>query len=150
MLGLVIVVPKLACLECPRLNPAGDAIGLACDPDGGVDVLIRDSGIPRAAISFSRPSGTPLAGIAFGGPEMSGSPGVVGIELDRMALPSTESASKSSGGRRSFSISDFRLFFGVRSVHLYRERKYARIVKATDSFLNSFGSRCESPIWKFG
>ena len=115
-----MVVPKLACLECPRLNPVGDGapLGLGCDGDEGEDVLIRDRGVPRAAINFSKPSDTP-----FNGPAVSsGSAGVVGRELDRMALPSSESASKSSGGRRSFSISDLRLIIGIRRVIPEQER----------------------------
>jgi hypothetical protein len=122
VLGLVIVVPKLACLECPRLNTAGNVTGegLGCDPDEGVDALLLDTGVPRAAISFSKPSEIPFpAGIALGAGVMSGSDGVVGRELERMAFPSSESASKSSGGRRSFSISDFRLTNWVRSVNFH-------------------------------
>ena len=57
-------------------------------------------------ITFSKPSATPFGETMGGG--MPDSEGVVGCE-DKIALPSSESASKSSGGRRSFSISDLRL-----------------------------------------
>lgn len=68
------------------------------------EVLILDNGGVPDAIACSRPAVTPSA---FRGADAA-SPGVVGCEFMR-ALPSTESASKSSGGRRSFSISDLRL-----------------------------------------
>jgi len=111
VLGLVIVVPKLACLEWPRLKPPGDgATGLPgagaggdCDP---LEVLMRDKGWPLKDVIFSKPSATPFGEIGGGG--TADSEGVVGWE-DRIALPSSESASKSSGGKRSFSISDLRL-----------------------------------------
>jgi len=78
LLGLVIVVPKLACLECPLLNPPGDvAIGLPGDgigegdpeaPEPEDEVLMRDKGgAPRAAMTFSMLSLTPLGEIG-GGP----------------------------------------------------------------------------------
>lgn len=53
----------------------------------------------------SRLAATPLG--ETGGGASCASEGVAGC--DRMALPSSESASKSFGGRRSFSISDLRL-----------------------------------------
>ena len=67
---------------------------------------MRDIGWPFKDITFSKPSATPFGEIGGGG--TPDSDGVVGWE-DRIAFPSSESASKSSGGRRSFSISDLRL-----------------------------------------
>ena len=111
VLGLVIVVPRLACLECPRRKPV--ATGLADGdgvPDPPVSVLMRDNGVEGTdpvAMAFSRPAETPLA---LTGPVSLFSDGVAGPEPDDMsALPSSELASKSSGGKRSFSISDLRL-----------------------------------------
>jgi hypothetical protein len=75
------------------------------------EVLIRDKG--GSLLAFSRPSATPFGNTGTNGTFSVG-------ELDcaedpKKALPSSESASKRSGGRRSFSISDLRLrrkFFG--------------------------------------
>ena len=67
---------------------------------------MRDKGWLFEEITFSKPSATPFGEI--GGGRTTDSGGVLGWE-DRIALPSSESASKSSGGRRSFSISDLRL-----------------------------------------
>jgi len=79
VLGLVIVVPKLACLEWPRLNPPGGDIptGLPGDGTGDtVDVLIRDPGVPRSAITLASPSATPLGDTGAGWAVLSD--GVVG------------------------------------------------------------------------
>lgn len=68
VLGLVIVVPKLACRLCPRLKPVtggivGEPIG-----DGMLvgEVLMRESelGEPRPWTKLSRLSETPLGNIA--------------------------------------------------------------------------------------
>lgn len=93
------------------MNPPGEGIpaGLPGDVTGVVEVLIRDKGVTRVAMILSSPSETPLAGTPLVNALASGSDGVVGNELEIKAFPSSESASKSSGGRRSFSISDFRL-----------------------------------------
>ena len=59
LLGLVIVVPKLACLACPFLDEG--EIGLTeegCERED-VAVLIRE-GMVLAAIAFSRLSATPF------------------------------------------------------------------------------------------
>jgi hypothetical protein len=120
VLGLVIVVPKLACRECPRLNPPprDGLIGLVglvgeytgetgvCVGVGDVLVLMLVSGV-LAEMTFSSLAATPL-GVTGGGSVSGFSEGVVGTD-DMMALPSSESASKRSGGSRSFSISDLRL-----------------------------------------
>ena len=106
VLGLVIVVPKLACLECPcPLLPPGE-IGEIGLPGGGCEiedkeVLIRDKGgsLPPS----SEPSTAPFGNTSTSVGELDC------IEDPKIALPSSESASKRSGGRRSFSISDLRL-----------------------------------------
>jgi hypothetical protein len=118
VLGLVIVVPRLACRECPRLNPpprdglmglvglVGEYTGEAGDGVGDVLVLMLVRTV-LAEITFSSLAETPL-GVTGGGAASGVSDGVVGSD-DIMALPSSESASKRSGGSRSFSISDLRL-----------------------------------------
>ena len=62
VLGLVIVVPKLACLECPFLDAEGE-IGLMEDCEReDVAVLMRE-GMILLAIALSRPgraSATPF------------------------------------------------------------------------------------------
>ena len=107
LLGLVIVVPKLACLVCPFLPPG--EIGLieeGCEMED-IPVLMRE-GMVLAAIALSRLSATPFG--AGGAGWAAPSAGVLGSEEDpKIALPSSESASKRSGGRRSFSMSDLRL-----------------------------------------
>jgi hypothetical protein len=81
-------------------------MGEGCERED-VDVLMRE-GIALAAIAFSRLSATPFGAGGAGSPAPSA--GVLGSEEDpKIALPSSESASKRSGGRRSFSISDLRL-----------------------------------------
>lgn len=108
LLGLVIVVPKLACLTCPFLDAEGEIglMGEGCERED-VAVLMRE-GMALAAMAFSRLSATPFG--AGGGCSTEPSAGVLGSEEDpKIALPSSESASKRSGGRRSFSMSDLRL-----------------------------------------
>lgn len=110
------MVPRLACLEWPLLKlPDDGLIGLVGeyideielgDCVGEVLMFVRVAGIEPEEIAFSRPAVTPL-GVTGGGGDSSCSEGVAGCE--RMAFPSSESASKSSGGSRSFSISDLRL-----------------------------------------
>lgn len=114
VLGLVIVVPRLALRACPRLYPPGDGIvglvGVWIPPGPEiVEVVIRASpeGGPRSARSFSKPSLTPLGATGPGCGMLS--EGVTGNEDDSIARPSSDSASNSSGGKRSFSISDLRL-----------------------------------------
>ena len=60
LLGLVIVVPKLACLAWPFLDVEGET-GLmeeVCERED-VPVLMRE-GLVLAAIALSRPSATPF------------------------------------------------------------------------------------------
>lgn len=119
VLGLVIVVPRLACLEWPRLKPPTTGLtGLVGvvgeykdDGDfgecpGDVLILVSVAGSAPDDIAFSSPAATPL-GLTGGGGDSGFSAGVEGCDM--IALPSSESASKSSGGSRSFSISDLRL-----------------------------------------
>ena len=112
VLGLVIVVPRLACRPCPRRN--GDAVddkgdpGEMGDPGEGScpsDVLIAVGGAGVVAMTCSSAAATPL-GDTVGA--VASSDGVAGWEEMR-PLPSSDSGSYRSGGRRSFSISDFRL-----------------------------------------
>lgn len=104
LLGLVIVVPRLACRPCPRRKGAAEGeVGDAGEPGvPGVTGEGDDDAEPldRAA---SRPDVRPLAETGA----VASSAGVDGC--DASALPSSESASNNSGGRRSFSMSDFRL-----------------------------------------
>jgi hypothetical protein len=101
VLGLVIVVPKLAWRECPRLNgvTGGDCV------TGVTGTLDEDipggAAVPKLAPSRIGPM--PLSEKGWG----TSSIGVLGNVTS--AFPSSESASTSSGGSRSFSISDFRL-----------------------------------------
>lgn len=120
VLGLVIVVPRLAWRECPRLNAPGTVglvglvgvVGLVGEYTGETGVcgvegaLVLMLVMVPADIAFSSLALTPL-GVTGGGAVSGLSVGVVG--RDMMALPSSESASKRSGGSRSFSISDLRL-----------------------------------------
>jgi len=103
VLGLVIVVPRLACLECPLLNPPGDVLVGENADEGGVGagaVLI----FPGVTF-FSNPAATPFD-VTGSGATSAVSAGVVGCEM--MALPSSEAGSNKSGGKRSFSISALR------------------------------------------
>jgi hypothetical protein len=95
VLGLVMVVPRLAALLWPRL---GGPIA------GNIELGVGDVGVPPPkAMARSSAAVTPLAGT---GDDVS-SDGDGGFDI--IALPCCESASYSSGGRRSFSISDLRL-----------------------------------------
>lgn len=96
VLGLVMVVPRLAVLPWPRLN------GAAIDDD--VEPGVGDKGAPTSdSMTRSRAAETPFAGTG----DPVSSDGVGGFDI--IARPSSEFASYSSGGRRSFSISDLRL-----------------------------------------
>ena len=97
VLGLVIVVPKLAWRPCPRLNGV---------PDGEVGDT-GEEGKPGDDRNFGPSNWGPLNGC-----EGKSSTGVFGMET--RALPSSEFASTSSGGNRSFSISDLRLKWFLR------------------------------------
>lgn len=75
------------------------------EPEVAPVAVLMEVGVAPLEMAFSRAAATPLAG---GGPPTStDSRGVAGCDM--YALPSAESASTRSGGRRSFSISDFRL-----------------------------------------
>jgi len=95
VLGLVIVVPRLAVLLWPRLD--GGPIDDEIEPGVG-EVRLSE------AMTFSRAAETPLAGTG----DAISSDGVGGFDI--IARPSSEFASYNSGGRRSFSISDLRLW----------------------------------------
>lgn len=96
VLGLVIVVPRLAPLLWPRLE-GGPIVG-------NTEMGAGDVGVPPPeAMARSSAAVTPLAGT---GDDVS-SDGDGGFDI--IARPCCESASYSSGGRRSFSISDLRL-----------------------------------------
>lgn len=108
VLGLVIVVPRLACRPCPRRNGVVDIeigdVGETGVPGLGGTAVLRGEGEVGFAMTCSSAAATPFGDI--GG--TASSCGVAGWELMR-PLPSSDSGSYSSGGRRSFSISDFRL-----------------------------------------
>ena len=100
VLGLVMVVPRLAVLLWPRL--VGGPIDGITDGDG--EPRVGGVGGPLSvAMTFSRAAETPPAGTG----DAVSSDGVGGFDI--IARPSVESASYRSGGRRSFSISDLRL-----------------------------------------
>jgi hypothetical protein len=100
VLGLVIVVPRLAVLLCPRLD--GGPIA------GNVEPGVGNVGVPPPeSMTRSRAADTPFAGTG----DAVSSDGVGGFDI--IARPASEFASYSSGGRRSFSISDLRLRDGV-------------------------------------
>jgi hypothetical protein len=127
VLGLVIVVPRLACRPCPRLN------GIADGEAEGEGVPVAEPRLLVGGTAVSSVSGAPSPTLSAPAPaprssaagEVAGSlsVGVAGmgedapdegleVELepeDMSALPSSEVASTSSGGRRSFSMSDLRL-----------------------------------------
>jgi hypothetical protein len=107
VLGLVIVVPRLACLECPLLNPPGDTLVGLCGENADVGgVGVGDVSIFPGVAFFSNPAATPFD-VTGSGATSAVSAGVVGCEM--MALPSSEAGSNKSGGKRSFSISALRL-----------------------------------------
>jgi len=100
VLGLVIVVPRLAVRLWPRL--VGGPIDGTTDCDG--EPRVGDVGVPPPeAMTFSRAAETLFAGTGDAG----SSDGDGGFDI--IARPSLESASYRSGGRCSFSISDLRL-----------------------------------------
>ena len=99
VLGLVMVVPRLAVLMWPRLGGC-PVTGIV----GNVAAGAGDMGLPPpVARTFSRAAETFLIGTG----DVFSSDGDGGFDI--IARPSCESASYSSGGRRSFSISDLRL-----------------------------------------
>lgn len=111
VLGLVIVVPRLAWRACPRLKgdtidpePALPEVGVA----GEIGCDDAAAGV-RAAVGAIEPfviAASIAALIPFGdGDPFPSSEGVAGDER----WGATSSGSISSGGRRSFSISDLRL-----------------------------------------
>jgi hypothetical protein len=122
VLGLVIVVPRLTWRACPRRNgepePVAEVgeLGEYCPPPrdllveggvpscgcGGTDEAEADGEILPFATAASMAALIPLGE----GIDLSSSPGVAGLER----CGATSSGSIRSGGRRSFSMSDFRLF----------------------------------------
>jgi hypothetical protein len=120
VLGLVIVVPKLACRPWPRRNAV---VGLV----GELGLVLPETGEPKVpprvvgeVLVLRESGGAPpfccaraasrLAAVIAADMSRSCSAGVDGMEDDEMmALPSSDEASNSSGGSRSFSISDLRL-----------------------------------------
>lgn len=107
VLGLVIVVPRLAWRPWPRLNGVGD-IEVGDVGVSGEGVSAGDGNCDGLVMTFSSAATTPFAGT--GG--LAVASGVAGCE-PRMALPSSDSASYRSGGKRSFSMSDLRLVDGL-------------------------------------
>lgn len=101
-----MVVPRLAWRPCPRLNGVVgmDAVGEVGEIGVLGPWLLTDEGVEPLIIASSSAAATPFAG----GGEAGVPSGVDGPD-DRIALPSVESASYRSGGRRSFSMSDLRL-----------------------------------------
>ena len=119
VLGLVMVVPRLAVLPWPRLD--GGPIA------GNVEPGVGDVGVPPPeAMTFSRAAETPPAGTGDAG----SSDGDGGFDI--IARPSSELASYRSGGRRSFSISDLRLRNGVSNVGEIDGRFNIRIIEVRD------------------
>lgn len=107
VLGLVMVVPRLAVLPWPRLD-GGPIAGNVEPGAGNVEPGVGNVGDPPPeAMTRSRAAETPLAGTG----DAVSSDGDGGFDI--IARPSVEFASYSSGGRRSFSISDLRLKNGV-------------------------------------
>jgi len=82
-------------------------VGEEGDWVGEVAILESDDGTAPASIACLRLSLTPF-GEKRGADSIVSEEGVDGCE-ERMAFPSSESASNNSGGSRSFSISDLRL-----------------------------------------
>ena len=116
VLGLVLVVPRLALRECPRfIDVTNCSFGVALadgDGDGDDDVeALDDDGEATAAlrpIAASRSSARPFNGVRSSCLSADGLHAPV-AGFDRIALPASDSTSTNSGGRRSFSMSDLRL-----------------------------------------
>jgi hypothetical protein len=100
VLGLVIVVPRLACRPCPRLNgiPHGEE-GVPGETGEAIESPLMAASRPKARLEGEMGVANSSTGVWW----------LDGFDcgFDMYALVS--SALKSSGGRRSFSISDFRL-----------------------------------------
>jgi len=77
--------------------------------------------------------------------------GVLGTDDDKIALPSSESASNNSGGSRSFSMSDFRLH-KVRLINNNQrgEQENARIVETVNRLFDVLRTGCEVAIGQLG
>jgi hypothetical protein len=90
VLGLAMVVMRLACLDCPLLNPPGDVLVGLCGENadkGGVgaeEVLV----LPGVIFLYN-PAATPFDVMGWGATSVI-SVGMVGCEM--MALSSSESA----------------------------------------------------------
>lgn len=103
VLGLVFVVPTLACRRCAAPQNAVGDVGVTGEPGDAVDADVPpDDAPPDVASSSSRVVRRSAEGGSVVDP--------CGVEgLERMTLASSEFASTSSGGRRSFSMSERRL-----------------------------------------
>jgi len=124
--------------------PTGEAF-----PGTPVAVLIWERGLLRPLFCFSSPSAIPVAVIGVCCEAVS--LGVLGTDEDKIALPSSESASNSSGGNRSFSISDFRLKRNSK-IRVDRKdlKKHIRIVKAVDTLFDVLCTGCKVTVGQFG
>jgi hypothetical protein len=125
------------------VNPPGEdptAVGVG---EGAMLVSIE-----RSLPLTNETSTPPSVEVSLAVPEAASLAGVVGNELCMIALPSSDWASKSSGGRRSFSISDFRLDNGNRLAGCFWEVKecYVRILETVNGLLDPLRTRSESPI----
>jgi hypothetical protein len=129
VLGLVIVVPKLGRRPCPRLNcvPGGEVGDIA-----GVDGALIE-------VSIERGSAETVGWKTFATPFSGASSGIIDC-CETIALASSESTSKSSGGSRSFSISDFRLGDDVKFSKgmMQRRNEDVRLFEIVDGLFYSF------------
>lgn len=112
-------------------------IGEEADISDGEDGNAGEEGVASGDIS---PSSSPLNGDSVGEE-------VPDTLCEIIFLASSESGSTRSGGSLSFSISDLRLWkMNYTNNDLVREN--IRVIKSSDSFLNSFCTKSQSTIWK--
>lgn len=138
VLGLVFVVPRLACRACPLLNTpdVGDVMG---EPNVGdeapVDVLlIADAGKDPNAMASSSPL---VIGVIAPDGEFECE--------DSIGIASSDSGSTKSGGRRSFSMSDFRLCTQSLSVVSW-ETNDVRVFKRRNGLFDAFRAQSQRTI----
>ena len=147
VLGLVIVVPKLACRPWPRRNgvPGPEPVVRV-----GVWGLIGLEGVLENASSSA--ASTPFGVGVKSRSSWEPSAGVSGSEDEIYALPSSEFASTRSGGNRSFSMSDLRLQGRERvsDTDARRKMKGIRVIESPDGLLDSFCTQGQSTVRQLG
>jgi hypothetical protein len=133
VLGLVIVVPRLVDRTCPRLGGNCVDVGAAGDTTG-----VRAEDGKGAPLVTKEPSPTLPGAMGFAAPSAAAAD-----EAEIIALPASDSASRSSGGNRSFSISCLRLDSGDQTLCQKGARncKALRILKTGNGFLDALSAQ---------